>query len=153
MTKFWEYVQVGTPAECWPWMRARMRKGYGVSREGLAHRIAYRISCGPIPKAMFVCHSCDNPPCCNPKHLFLGTPKDNSQDAARKNRFPRTPRTFGASHHRSTAKLTPDQVMKIRKVYYPDGLTHRQIAECLGISRENVGQIVRENTWRHLCGE
>ena len=73
---------------CWEWDMARRERGYGhVTLWGkgrLVHRIVYELYRGPVPDDMFVCHTCDNPPCCNPSHLFLGTPKDNARDASRK---------------------------------------------------------------------
>ena len=76
---------------CWIFMGALNETGYGIVGTGgrgqpndRSHRITYRHFCGPIPDGMFVCHACDVPSCCNPDHLFLGTPKDNSRDMVNK---------------------------------------------------------------------
>ncbi|MEO0085709.1 MAG: HNH endonuclease signature motif containing protein [candidate division WOR-3 bacterium] len=76
------------PHECWPWTGCRHPTlGYGFFRGDYAHREAYRRAYGPIPNGMCVCHRCDNPECCNPAHLFVGTHRDNIQDSIRKGRF------------------------------------------------------------------
>lgn len=77
--------------ECWPYMGARLPSGYGYvnlrqNGNAYAHRLAFEQAVGPIPDGMYVCHRCDNPPCCNPAHLFLGTPSENCQDKVAKGR-------------------------------------------------------------------
>lgn len=75
---------------CWEFTGFKNLKGYGKLRSSgqqLAHRVSWVIHNGDIPKGMLVCHKCDNPPCCNPDHLFLGTAKDNAHDAIKKGRI------------------------------------------------------------------
>lgn len=85
---FWSGVHKGKPDECWPWRG--LKSGYGGMKlwgqTYPAHRIAYELTYGAIPMTKFICHKCDNPPCCNPAHLFLGTHKNNSDDMAAKGR-------------------------------------------------------------------
>jgi hypothetical protein len=86
-----EKVDRGSPlGECWEYTGCRHRQGYGsITVGGLGHgthRIAYTVANGPIPDGLFVCHHCDNPPCCNPAHLFLGTNLDNMRDLYAKGR-------------------------------------------------------------------
>lgn len=155
--KFWRMVNKKGPDECWPWLGSIRGKGYGSMalsdstiprsrRFRYAHRIAYHLAFGP-PRS-FVCHHCDNPPCCNPAHLFDGTVADNSRDAAAKGRLRAlfTPtRTQGA--HNVKAKLTIEQVYEIRR----RGTENWQgLASEFGITSANVGMIVRRQTWRHL---
>jgi hypothetical protein len=78
---------------CWEWQGSLNRLGYGRftnfdgRRDWLAHRLSYRLFIGEFDEELRVCHSCDNPRCVNPNHLFLGTAKDNTQDSIRKGRF------------------------------------------------------------------
>lgn len=87
--RFWKKVKKGKDNECWSWNGCIIH-GYGRIQEKnkifVASRISYKLHKGDIPKGMFVCHSCDNPSCVNPKHLWLGTSEDNMQDMVKKNR-------------------------------------------------------------------
>lgn len=86
----WKKVERGADDVCWPYTGARVPFGYGIFtvnyRTVIAHRLAWELTNGTIPEGMQVCHTCDNPPCCNPAHLFLGTPLDNMRDKMRKGR-------------------------------------------------------------------
>lgn len=90
-SRFWAKVDAsGGSDACWPWTGSKKEKGYGQvsrnNRQQRVHRVAYEFHNGPIPAGLFVCHSCDNPPCCNPKHLWLGSASDNSADMRNKGR-------------------------------------------------------------------
>lgn len=92
ITKFFARVKKGTPSECWPWQGQLNYHGYGMfyvsgRRTGvLVTRLAYYLANKSIDDDKFVCHACDNPPCCNPAHLWMGTHEENLRDMAEKGR-------------------------------------------------------------------
>jgi hypothetical protein len=128
----------GGPDACWPWTGCRSL-GYGVlsinNRQRRAHRVIYEIAKGLIPKGLRICHKCDNPPCCNPDHLFVGTAKDNSLDMAQKERAGRN-------------KLKGEQVAAIRE----DARTTKEIAKDYGVCWSNIAAIKAGVTWVHVGG-
>lgn len=89
--RFWYYVRINDESGCWEWTGGKNNRGYGLfkvdSKMVATHRFAYEMMVSDIPDGIFVCHKCDNPPCCNPAHLFLGTRSDNVQDCLSKGRF------------------------------------------------------------------
>lgn len=107
-----------------------------------AHRAAYDILKGSVPANMCVCHTCDNPSCCNPDHLFLGTHADNRADQKAKGRT-----MVGSKHHGS--KLTEADVKKIRSLHgqYP----HTEIAKQYGVSDRTINVIVSRKRWKHVA--
>jgi hypothetical protein len=147
--RFWLRISKSSPDECWPWQASKKRDGYGqVKYEGkmqLAHRIAYRLSFGEIPKGKLVCHHCDNPPCCNPSHLFIGTDADNRRDMVQKGRE----RHANGSRIRR-AKFTESQVLEIRKSHIPFVHSARAISEKLGVHKSCIEKILQRVTWQHI---
>lgn len=150
--RFWSNVdQSGGPDACWPWKRRRLSqtvgRDYGVvgwaKKTELAHRVAYSLTHGEWPTGD-VRHTCDNPPCCNGRHLIDGTTKDNIQDAVAKGRLP--------SHRgegNPNATLTEAMVCDIRAML-ADGLTQQSIADHFGVQQAAISDIKRGRTWAHV---
>jgi hypothetical protein len=114
-----------------------------------AHRVAWIAANGPIPDGMYVLHRCDNPPCINPEHLFLGTPQQNTDDMHGKGRWKEPRRRSGARHPRPMAKITEDDVRKIRQ-RFAAGEAQATIARDFGVDYSNISRIVRGRTWQHV---
>lgn len=157
---FWGNVKVGGPDECWEWQRARLNTGYGIlnvnGKRVYAHRRAYELAIGPLGK-MFACHHCDNPPCCNPAHLFAGTNRDNMQDCVAKGRHkprvakqPKAPKPEPKPAWMGNNKLTPEIAVEIRALYAAGGITYRKLASRYGVSESNICRLIKGYTWKEV---
>lgn len=131
------------PSGCWEWTRSLDKDGYGSFRHYRAHRVAYELFRGPTSGARCVCHSCDNPACCNPMHLFLGDDAVNSRDRDRKDRGPR-----GERNH--FARLDVEMVRRIRGLL-ASGMNQRAAARECGLSRGTVQNVATGRAWRHVA--
>jgi len=159
--QFWK--RVDKSGECWPWTGYKNQCGYGVTykrnKHVLAHRLAWEIVHGAIPNGMQVLHKCDNPRCCNPAHLFLGTHKDNMEDMTRKGRRVRgeqlrlSIKNPPRGERCARTKLTSAQVLEIRRRYRPRVVSVSMLAKEFGINRSAIWKIVRGQRWRHLLQE
>src|SRR3990167_4061840 len=159
--RFWSKVdRSGGPDACWPWLKGRMYYGYGLFfiRKGKgkvinksAHRSAWELTHGAIPKGLFVLHSCDNPPCCNPSHLRLGTQADNIKDCIERGR--NAPNAIRFAHQelkrrqevgipRGNGKLNTEQIIEIRR-RYSHGEPMSSIARRYGIRYQSVYAVVK----------
>ena len=135
--RFWSKIDKKGEDECWNWL-ASYRGFYGqfwVNGNMIkSHRYAYEIIFGKIPEGMCVLHKCDNPKCCNPEHLFLGTQEDNIHDACIKVR----------GHFR----LNWRKVNEVRELYKTGKYTQRQLVKLLSISLSNVSKIISNKIWK-----
>jgi len=125
------------------------RDGYGKIRWRLkmagAHRVSWELARGSVPAGLCVLHSCDNPPCVNPDHLFLGTQLSNVHDRDAKGRGVAP---CGEAH--GCAKLTDTEVREIRVLYAAGELSLRRIGDRYGVHNRTIGRIVSGKGWRHV---
>lgn len=115
---------------CWLWTGSKIGR-YGAFCGQRAHRLAYLIDCNELPSDMLVCHSCDNPPCVNPRHLFLGDTVANMKDASLKGRLAR--------------KLDWEKASEIKSAR---GKTIRQLAVAYDVSTTTIWAIRNDKVWR-----
>ena len=146
--RFFSKVEQGGKDECWLWVGSRRSDtGYGqiwnAGKMNKASRISYLLAFGPIPNGLHVLHRCDNPPCVNPHHLFLGTHRDNMDDKHRKQRCP-----IGSDVPAS--KLTDEKVVELRKRFKPGTDSYLTLAREYGISTRVLYTIVNRKGWKHV---
>lgn len=151
--RFWSKVKIGGPDECWPRVASVGHGGYGKIRVGkrtrIASRVVWEMKHGSIPEGLFVLHHCDNPPCCNGTHLFLGTSLANGMDRDQKGR---------GNHHlkicrgelNGSSKLTGTQVIEIRATYLPRYGNLKAMAEKYSVAVLAIKNVVLWKTWKHL---
>lgn len=154
--RFGRYVYLSLNTGCWEWRGAKNEHGYGViGKEGgkrsgniKAHRLSYQIfRHANLAREEFICHRCDNPPCVNPDHLFVGTQRDNVADMISKGRNSKPPVRYGEANNK--AKLTEESVLKIRKLF-AQGLSSPKIARLFSVTKPAILAIINHKTWRHV---
>lgn len=143
----------GRADECWNWNAAKNMHGYGVIRFGgrnwLAHRYSYKLYVGDIPLGQLVLHACDNPACVNPKHLHLGTHRENTHEMIVRGRVARNTAPIGERSYR--AKHTDKQI----RAFWVDvssGMKLSKAARKHGVAYAVAAQISSGRAWRHITG-
>lgn len=161
LERFRALIETAGPEDCWLWQGLTYPNGYPrfcfSMSNYVATRIAYKLEMGCDPGQLQVCHSCDTPACCNPRHFFLGTTLDNMRDCKAKGRSgcgkgerhgsKTHPERYGLNFH---AKLTEAQARAIRAAYV-DGATSSVLAQRYGITVDTVGKLLRGETWRRVA--
>ena len=160
--RFWSYVNVCGPDECWEWKGCKFPSGYGCFgfnyKAVRAHRFCWSLVFGNPAPGLFVCHSCDNKACVNPNHLWLGTPQDNSSDMVKKGRQASGDRNGSRIHPlsrprgelHSRSKLTEKQVLYIRQAYSSGEMSQRKMAKLFNVNRKVIFDIIRRKIWKHI---
>lgn len=145
LKRFWDKVIIGKPNECWKWTAGVDKDGYGRFQLNgssfRATRISYTIK-DKDPKELCVCHSCDNPSCVNPDHLWIGTMQDDMDDCVKKDRQAK-------GEEQGSSKLTVEQVRKIIK----SNELHEILARRYGVARGTITRIKTGKSWRHQGGK
>lgn len=144
---------------CRVWMRNRKKTQYGLAygktqasprktqspgKYWSTHRLMWRVVKGPIPEGKFVLHKCNNPPCINIEHLYIGDHNQNMQDKVKANR-----QSFSRGELHPLAKITEEDVRVIRKLYAM-GIVPRVIAEKYNLTKDGVYQAATRRTWSHV---
>ncbi len=147
-TYFWSKIDIRGPDECWPCKCWRL-KGYGQIRFGnrnlRTHRLAWEFhNKKEAPKEMLVCHKCDNPPCCNPKHLYLGTSMQNVEDKINRNRMPNL-----KGEKNGRAKLTESDVIEIKNQLIL-GDSCLEISNKFNVKSGHIRAIRNGHRWPHI---
>lgn len=143
--RFWSKVDKSDEHACWEWQGARIGRGYGWVSTHVGNRAASRVSAylsgllDDLASPMHVLHHCDNPPCCNPTHLFLGTNQDNVNDRVAKNRSGGKP-LYGQAN--GASKLTDVQVKQVRGMYKFAKYSQSQLAKMFNVRQPHISRIV-----------
>lgn len=158
------FIDIKSSDECWEWKGGVNKDGYGnFEANGFAtgaHRFAYRHFVGPVPHGMSVLHHCDNRPCCNPKHLWLGTQLDNVLDMERKGRADHPSGERSGKHTKpestlrgsaiGTSRLKEPDVLQIRKRFACGEANQPQLAAKFGVTQTCISMIVLRKAWKHV---
>lgn len=146
--RFWAKVDIEDLVSCWLWTASKHIDGYGTivvdGKYMLAHRLAWQLCYGPIPKGKCVLHKCDNPPCVGVHHLFLGTQSDNVADMVAKGR-----QSTARGERNALSKLTESDVLAIRALGNQN-VRQIDIAKQFGVKQCTVSSILLRQTWAHI---
>lgn len=150
--RFWEKVNVSDSTQCWEWKAHTLKSGYGWMHVGnkksnFSHRVSALLHglIDTLDSKLHVLHRCDNPKCCNPRHLFIGTNADNVADRVSKGRTKHTP-MYGEAN--GMVKLSEKDTQTIRTLYSEGGNSQSKLANLYGITQPQISRIVNGKRWR-----
>jgi len=151
LKRFLSFVDVKTEDECWEWKKTLDKYNYGIfsinSKLFKAHRMSFLFFNGHLDKSLKICHSCDNPKCVNPYHLWEGTQTQNVQDRHLKKRT-KTGHLHGEDN--PGAKLTGKDVLFIRNSYGNKEYSTRELSQKFNVCQTKIRQILRRESWKHI---
>jgi len=152
LTDVWGRIDKKSEDECWEWVGGKDTYGYGIIMidqvSWRSHRVVYTLTYNTIPDKLCVLHSCDNPACCNPKHLWLGTKQDNSIDMVKKGRHCDV---RGIKHGR--CKLLERDVLEIRRLYSSGNYSKTELSKKYNVGRTQITRIINNESWKHILKE
>lgn len=147
-SRFHGYVKNNGDDWCWGWSGTKNKSKYGIfvvrKKKHLAHRWAYQYFIGQIPDGLWILHRCDNPECTNPKHLYAGTPLDNTRDAIARGRFKFPPSNKGELHH--SARLKSKEILQIRE----SPSSYSELSKIYGVRECTIIAIKKRKIWKHI---
>ena len=146
--EFWKKINIKEPNQCWDWLGSVNKWGYGRPRFmgelQYAHRLALKFAFPHLQTdGKVVMHICDNPRCCNPKHLLVGSHADNQADKYKKNRQAK-------GEKNGFSCLTNEKVLEARKKYIPKVVTYQMLADEYGVCRDTMQKAIRGIYWGHI---
>lgn len=145
--RFWSKVSKGSQDSCWEWEASRNCDGRGrfwlQGSTFYAPRISYFLENNQDPGDFLICHSCNNPQCCNPSHLYAGEVLDNSKDSIKAGSQVR-------GESQGLSKLTEVDVLKIRELYQTGQWSQRALGKHFGVSQHPIKEAIHRRTWKHV---
>jgi hypothetical protein len=145
----WKKINKKSSSECWEWMGCKSGDGYGAiqinKRTYSVHRLVYELTYDKIPTGLCVCHTCDNPLCCNPKHLWVGTTQENLKDRDLKNR-----QSYSYGELCGTHKLITQEVLEIRRLFETNQYTQKELGSKYNVSQSLISGIILKKKWVHI---
>ena len=148
----WKYINKGREDSCWECNHCPDKDGYGrmcIDYKTIkCHRLVYELTFGPIPDGLFVLHKCNNPKCCNPNHLYIGTAKENNNQCLGEGRF-----ISSLGERNGQSKLTAQNIIDIKKLYSSGEYYQKDLGKIFGVKISQISRIINKKRWKHISKE